>query len=256
MYNVAGTLAGAAGALASVAPEKLARFGGWDVVAVERLSFLVYVVVAVAAAHLYGRMRKVLARGLVPPRGLHRSRAVVIKLSLLFALDAAGGGLVVQSLLVLYLHVRFDLEPAATGAVFAAAGVLTAFSQFISPRLARRLGLIRTMVFTHLPANVLLVLAGVVPHAGLAVACLLGRAALSQMDVPARQALVMRLVDPDERAAAASVTNVPRSLATATTPALAGIMLDSSSFGWPLVIAGLAKITYDLLLLAQPLDRD
>lgn len=256
VYNVAGTLAGAAGALASVAPERVARVGGWDIVTVERLSFLVYVIVAVAAARRYRRMRDVLTHGLVPPRGLHRSRTVVTKLSLLFALDAAGGGLVVQSLLVLYLHVRFDLDPATTGAVFAAAGLLTALSQLLSARLARRVGLVRTMVFTHLPANVLLVLAGIVPHAGLAVACLLGRAALSQMDVPARQALVMRLVDPDERAAAASITNVPRSLATAATPALAGVLLDWSSFGWPLVIAGVAKASYDLLLLAQPLDRD
>ena len=111
------------------------------------------------------------------------------------------------------------------------------------------------MVFTHLPANVFLILAGIVPNAGAAITFLLLRAALSQMDVPARQALVMRVVEPDERAAAASVTNVPRSLGAATTPALAGLMLTHSTFGWPLIVGGLMKITYDLLLLAQPLDR-
>src|SRR5205823_13112636 len=116
-------------------------------------------------------------------------------------------------------------------------------------------GLVRTMVFTHLPANLFLILAGIVPSAPAAVALILARAALSQMDVPARQALVMRLVDPDERAAAASATNVPRSLATALTPALAGALLGASHFGWPLVIGGTAKATYDLLLLMQPLDR-
>ena len=133
--------------------------------------------------------------------------------------------------------------------------MLTAFSQFVSARLAGRIGLVRTMVFTHLPANVFLILAGIVPNAGAAIAFLLLRAALSQMDVPARQALVMRVVEPDERAAAASVTNVPRSLGAAPTPALAGLMLTHSTFGWPLIIGGLMKITYDLLLLAAPLDR-
>src|SRR5207249_10665554 len=116
--------------------------------------------------------------------------------------------------------------------------------------------LVRTMVFTHLPANGCLILAGIVPSAPAAIAFLLARAALSQMDVPARQALFMRLVVPDERAAAASITNVPRSLATALTPALAGALLDWSKFGWPLILAGVCKATYDLLLLAQPLDRD
>jgi MFS family permease len=255
VYNLAAAFAAAAGALASAVPDRLAESMGWSVVRTERLSFLLYVVTAAMAAAVYSGMRDVLA-GAAPRRGLHRSRSIVIKLAGLFALDSAGGGMAVQSLLVLYLHIRFDLDPTVTGATFAAAGVLTAFSQLASSRLAKRIGLVRTMVFTHLPANALLILAGIVPSAPLAVAFLLARAALSQMDVPARQALVMRLVDPDERAAAASFTNVPRSLATALTPALAGYLLDHSSFGWPLVIAGLLKATYDLLLLAQPLDRD
>src|SRR5205823_7030799 len=113
-----------------------------------------------------------------------QSRRIVMRLSLLFALDSAGGGLVVTALLVLYLDVRFHLDPAATGATFAAAGVLTALSQLVSARLAARIGLVRTMVFTHLPANICLILAGIVPNAPLAVAFLLVRAALSQMDVP------------------------------------------------------------------------
>jgi MFS family permease len=112
------------------------------------------------------------------------------------------------------------------------------------------------MVFTHLPANMFLILAGIVPNATLAVTFLLLRATLSQMDVPARQALVMRVVEPDERAAAASVTNVPRSLGSALTPALAGLMLEHSTFGWPLIAGGVLKATYDILLLRQPLDRD
>jgi predicted MFS family arabinose efflux permease len=177
-------------------------------------------------------------------------------LAALFTLDSAGGGFAVTSLLVLYLDVRFGLSPGATGATLAAAGVLTAFSQLVSPVIARRIGLVRTMVFTHLPANCFLILAGIVPNAAAAVTFLLLRAALSQMDVPVRQALVMRVVEPDERAAAASVTNVPRSLGSAATPALAGLLLEYSSFGWPLIIGGAMKVVYDLMLLAQPLDRD
>jgi predicted MFS family arabinose efflux permease len=254
-YNVAASLAAAAGALASALPERIASTHGWDIATVERLSFLIYVVTAIGAALAYRGLRSH-AEIESPRRGLHRSRPIVIRLSVLFSLDSAGGGFAVQSLLVLYLDLRFGLSPAATGAALAASGVLTAFSQLLAPRLAGRFGLVRTMVFTHLPANVFLILAGIVPSAPLAITFLLLRATLSQLDVPARQALVMRVVEPDERAAAASVTNVPRSLASASTPALAGLLLDRTSFGWPLIIGGVMKIVYDLLLLAAPLDRD
>jgi MFS family permease len=255
VYNLAGTLAGAAGALLSAVPEQLADHHGWSVARTERLSFLIYVVVAAAAAAVYARMGENLP-GPSMQTGLHKSRSIVIRLSLLFSIDSAGGGFALQSLLVLYLYLRFDLSPAVTGATLAATGVLSAFSQLASAPIARRIGLVRTMVFTHLPANICLILAGLVPNATAAIALLLVRSALSQMDVPARQALVMRLVEPDERAAAASVTNVPRSLGSASTPALAGALLDWSHIGWPLVIGGAMKAIYDLLLLAQPLDRD
>lgn len=255
VYNLGAALAAAVGALASALPGRLAHAYGWNLARTERLSFLVYVPVAVGAALLYTRMGTSLP-GPVLRRGLQQSRAVIIRLSALFALDSAGGGLALPSLLVLYLYVRFHLSPGATGAALAAMGVLAAISQLVSARIAARIGLVRTMVFTHLPANGCLILAGVLPNAAAAIGLLLVRAALSQMDVPARQALVMRLVEPEERAAAASITNVPRSLATALTPALGGALLDWSRFGWPLVIGGAAKATYDLLLLALPLDRD
>lgn len=255
VYNLAGALSAALGALASALPARLAHVYGWNVAGAERLSFLVYVPVGLGAALMYLPMRTSLP-GPVLARGLHQSRGIVIRLSALFALDSAGGGLALNSLLVLYLYLRFHLSAGATGAALAGMGVLSAFSQLASARIAARIGLVRTMVFTHLPANVCLILAGVVPSPGAAIVLLLVRASLSQMDVPARQALVMRLVEPDERAAAASITNVPRSLATAATPALAGALLDWSHFGWPLVIGGATKAAYDLLLLAQPLDRD
>jgi predicted MFS family arabinose efflux permease len=155
----------------------------------------------------------------------------------------------VQSLLVLWLHLRFDLSTTTTGEVFFGIGALAALSQLLAPRLARRIGLIRTMVFTHLPANGLLVLTAFAPRAWLAIVLLMARALLSQMDVPARQAFVMAVVRPEERAAAASVTNVPRSLAGASTPALAGWLLSSGHLAVPLVLAGSSKAVYDLLLL-------
>ena len=156
-----------------------------------------------------------------------------------------------QSLLVLWLYRRFQLSVEVAGAIFFAAGVAGALSQLVSPELARRIGLVRTMVYTHVPANVFLILAGLVPSAPLAVTFLLLRAAVSQMDVPARQAYVMAVVPPEERAAAASVTNVPRSLAAAVPPLITGAMLSRSAFGWPLVCGGILKLVYDLLLLAQ-----
>ncbi|MDP9403434.1 MAG: MFS transporter [Actinomycetota bacterium] len=252
VYNLAGAFAGAVGALASAVPEPLARALGWKSASVHRAAFLVYAAAAVALVVTY--------RGLsdgdaVRPewprrhRPLQSSRRIVFRLAALFSLDSAASGLVVQSLLVLWLHLRFGLSPQTTGAVFFATGLLGATSQLLTGRLAAQIGLVRTMVFTHLPANVLLALAAFAPRAGVAIALLLARALFSSMDQPARQAFVMAVVPPEERAAAASVTNVPRSLAAATTPLLAGLLLSASDIGWPLLIAGGTKIVYDLLLL-------
>jgi MFS family permease len=252
-YNLAGGFAGALGALVAGIPGLAASALGWGELAGHRLAFGAYG----AAAALLLALYRPLAIGRAParpasarPRPLARSRRVVLGLAALFSLDSFGGGFAVQSLLALWLFERHALSLEATGAVFFAANLLAALSQIASPRLAARIGLVRTMVFTHLPANAFLVLAALAPDAGSAVACLLVRMALSQMDVPARQSLVMALVPPAERAAAASVTNVPRSLATALPPSLAGAMLAASSFGWPLVVGGLLKIAYDLALFA------
>ena len=167
------------------------------------------------------------------------------------ALDSFGGGFTVKAMLALWLFQRFGLSTQTGGLVFFVASLLAGFSQLGSTWLAARIGLIRTMVYTHLPANAFLVLAAFMPTAPLAVTCLLLRMAFSQMDVPARQSYVMAIVPPEERAAAASVTNVPRSLGTALSPSLAGALIAASCFGWPLVIGGVLKIAYDLLLLAQ-----
>ncbi len=165
-----------------------------------------------------------------------------------------------QSILALWLYRRFDLSPQSAGVIFFVSGLLSGCSQFVSAWLARRIGLINTMVFTHLPANVFMILAGVMPTAPLAIAFLLLRTLFSGMDVPARQSYVMAVVPPEERPAAASVTNVPRSLAAGLTPLLAGLLLEYSAFGWPLIICGALKILYDIILLirfraVQPLSE-
>jgi MFS family permease len=163
-------------------------------------------------------------------------------------------------LLALWLFEKFDLSLATTGLIFFWTGVLSAFSYFIAARVADRVGLLNTMVFTHLPANVCLVLTAFAPSLGTAVALLLLRSALSQMDVPTRTSYVMSIVRKDERPAAASVTAVPRSLAAAVSPMLSGALLAISTFGWPLIFAGGLKIAYDLLLLIlyrkKPLIED
>jgi predicted MFS family arabinose efflux permease len=252
-FNVVGTLAASLGALASGLPAWIAARGGVPLLHAERGVFVFYAGCAVLAAVVYARLSPALEihPEQRPRTPLAESRGIVLRLAALFSLDSFGGGFVVQSLLVLWLHRRFALDPRTTAAVFFVAGALAALSQVVSPWVAARIGLIRTMVYTHLPANMFLVLAGLMPTARLAIACLLLRMALSQMDVPARQAFVMAVVPPQERTAAASVTNVPRSLAAGLAPLIAGVLLERTSFGWPLIIGGTLKAVYDLVLLAQ-----
>jgi MFS family permease len=253
LYNVAGALAGAIGSLVSGVPVDLASRYGWNPVVAMRSGFFAYALIAVLAGVVYRSLsRAVETEARTENRApLARSRPVVIRLAALFSLDAFGGGFVVQSLLALWLFRRFDLSMQSTGAFFFAAGLLGSGSQFVSSWLARRIGRINTMVYTHLPSNGLLILAAIMPNARLAIVCLLLRASMSSMDIPARQSYVMAVVPPEERAAAAGVTNVPRSLASAFAPLPAGMILDYSVFGWPLICAGVLKTIYDLLLLAQ-----
>jgi len=253
LYNVGGAFAGAFGALASAIPSAIAPRMGWTLAGAERSGFFVYSALAVIAAIIYSSLTAAIETAPLPAatKPLARSRSIVIKLSMLFSLDSFGGGFTVQSLLALWLFRRFDMSVAAAGSFFFFAGLLGALSQFLSSSIAARFGRINTMVFTHLPANVFLILAGVMPSLKLAIVFLLLRALLSSMDVPARQSYVMAVVPPEERAAAAGVTNVPRSLASAFSPLPAGVMLDYSVFGWPLICAGSIKILYDVLLLRQ-----
>ena len=181
--------------------------------------------------------------------GLHKSRGVVFKLSALFGLDAFAGGFVMQSLLAYWFHLRFGLEPARLGGVFFAANILAGISALSATKLASRIGLINTMVFTHLPSNILLILVPMMPNVTLAILVLLLRFAISQMDVPTRQAYTIAVVEPDERSAAAGVTGIARTIAAGFSPMLVGPLLASPALtSVPFYVAGGLKIVYDLLL--------
>jgi MFS family permease len=182
--------------------------------------------------------------------GIHRSRGTVARLSALFSLDALAGGFVVQSYLAFWFAERFDAAPSVVGALFAATNVLAALSFPVAAWLAGRIGLIRTMVFSHIPANLFLIGSALAPTAGLAIALMLARAALSSMDVPARQSYTMAVVDPDERTATAGVTSLARSTGQVLGPALAGALLIPLGIGAPLIAGGVLKTAYDLSLYA------
>ena len=181
--------------------------------------------------------------------GLHRSRHVVLRLSSLFALDAFAGGLVVQTILAYWFHVRFGVEPAVLGRIIFGANLLAGISALLAARLAGRFGSINTMVFTHIPSNILLCMVPLMPSLSAAVAVLLLRFSISQMDVPTRQSYTMAVVDPDERSAASGVTTIARSVGAAFSPALSGLVLAVPGlYGLPFFLAGGLKIVYDVLL--------
>lgn len=180
--------------------------------------------------------------------GLHRSRPVVLRLSALFALDAFAGGLVVQSLIAYWFHLRFGVEPGLLGAIFFGANLLAGLSALAAARLATSFGLINTMVWTHIPSNILLMLVPLMPNLPLAIMTLLLRFSISQMDVPTRQSYTMAVVDPNERSAAAGATTIVRTAASAIAPVLTGTLLGAALFNLPFFLAGGLKIIYDLLL--------
>lgn len=214
------------------------------------IMFGIYALLGVIIALLYRRLSpQIEPEQKLDSSALGPSQHTVYRLAGLFSLDSFAGGFSLQSVIALWLFMRFDLSVATAGTIFFWAGLLSAFSQLLAPIVARWIGLINTMVFSHLPANVFLILTPLMPTLPLAILCLLLRSALAQMDLPARTSYVMAVVTPAERPAAASLTNVPRSLATAISPTIAGSLLQTTVFGWPLIIGGSLKITYDLLLL-------
>jgi MFS family permease len=248
-YSLIGALSAAAGALGAALPDVLAS-AGIGKIAAFRLMFYAYALLGLMGAILYRRLPHQIGetRHSAP---LGPSRAVVYRLAALFSLDAFAGGFIVQSLLALWLFQRFDLSLSAAASFFFWSSVLGAFSFPVAARLAKRVGLVNTMVFTHIPSSICLILAAFASNLGVVMALLLVRSALSQMDVPTRTSYVMAVVTPAERTAAASVTAVPRSLASSLSPALTGVLLATSFSGLPLVICGGLKIIYDLSLLVS-----
>jgi MFS family permease len=254
-YNLAGSFATAAGALASGSLTQLLQQVGVSPVNSYRTILVGYGSIGLLLILLFNRLSpsvEAVHSGAPHPRnrlGLHRSRGIVLKLSALFGLDAFAGGFVVQSLVAYWFHVRFGVEPAALGGIFFGANILAGISALASAWVADRIGLVNTMVFTHIPSNILLVLVPLMPNLPLAIVVLFARFSISQMDVPPRQSYTMAVVAPDERSAAAGVTGIARSIGAATSPAFAGAFLGNAGLlGAPFYVAGGLKIIYDILL--------
>jgi predicted MFS family arabinose efflux permease len=251
-YSFVGSVFAAVGALAAAAPDWLASRAGWQMLDALRAMFVVYAAIGALVWVIYLRMPQPPRAGHgEQPRSLGPSRSIVFKLAGLFSIDSFAGGLVINALLALWLFERFGMSLTGAGAFFFWTGLFSALSQLAAPALARRVGLVNTMVFTHIPASLCLIGAAFASSLELALGLLLARSLLSQMDVPARSAYVMSVVTPDERPAAASFTAVPRSLASAIGPSLAGAMFATGLLSAPLVACGLLKIAYDIALFAS-----
>jgi MFS family permease len=248
-YSLVGALAISAGSLAAGLPDILTTYGMSKLHALQAM-FYIYGLLGLIGAGFYFFLPSASKdKASTPAHSLGSSRSTVYKLAALFSLDAFAGGFTVQSLLVLWLFQKFQLSLAAASAFFFWSNLFSAFSYPLAARLGKRFGLVNTMVFTHIPSSICLIVAAFIPDLTTVLGLLLVRSALSQMDVPTRTSYVMAVVTPNERTAAASITAVPRSLASAISPVLSGALLSSSYFALPLLCCGALKISYDLLLL-------
>ena len=255
-YNLVGSFATATGALAGGGLAQLLQAGGYTPLNSYRAVVLGYTLIGIILSILFLRLSQAVEapniEQAVPIQrlfGLHRSRQVVFRLSSLFAIDAFAGGLVVQSMVAYWFNIKFGVQPAVLGSIFFGANVLAGVSALSAAWIARRIGLINTMVFTHIPSNILLILVPFMPTLPLAIIVLLLRFSISQMDVPTRQSYTMAVVSPDERSAAMGVTSIARSMGATLSPAITGQFLALPALiGAPFVIAGGLKIVYDLLV--------
>ena len=249
-YSLVGALLGAAGALAAALPDFLGAYGILPSAALT-LMFYLYAALGLISVWLYRGLPHARDGTARPQSPLGTSRAIVYKLAALFSVDSFAGGFIAQSLLALWLFQKFELSLAAASLFFFWSALLSAASYPVAVWLAARFGLVNTMVFTHIPSSVCLIVAAFSDNLAFVLALLLIRSALGQMDVPTRSSYVMAVVTPGERAAAASVTAVPRSFASSLSPAIAGVLFASPFSGLPLVICGSLKIAYDIALLAM-----
>ncbi len=255
-YNLAGSFATATGALSGGWLAQTLQGRGLPALDAYRVVLAGYALGGLVLAVLFLSLSHKIEVAPSPesesgPRllGLHRSRGVVAKLSALFSMDAFAGGLIVQSMVAYWFHIKFGVEAGVIGSIFFGANILAGISALLAVRLAKRFGLINTMVFTHIPSNILLILVPLMPTLPLAIAVLLMRFSISQMDVPTRQSYTMAVVAPDERSAAAGVTGIARSVGAALSPTLTGVLLAVPSLiSVPFFLSGGLKIVYDVLL--------
>ncbi|MEO5886268.1 MAG: MFS transporter, partial [Anaerolineales bacterium] len=254
-YNLVGSFAIATGALAGGWLAQVLQDNAWTALQAYRLILMGYALGGLVLLLLFLNLTTAIEVGETQQPitkrvlGLHRSRNIVFKLSSLFAMDAFAGGLLVQSLLAYWFHVRFGVESGILGSIFFGANILAGISALLAVRLAKKFGLINTMVFTHIPSSILLMLVPLMTNLPLAIGLLLLRFSISQMDVPARQSYTMAVVDPDERSAASGVTAIARSVGAAVSPALTGILFSIPALiNLPFFLCGGLKIIYDLLL--------
>ena len=259
-YNLVGSFATALGSLAGGALAQTAQGFGVSPLGSYRMIVLSYAAMGLILGLLFTRLSRAveISPQAAPPRssppgkslfGLHRSRGVVFKLSALFSIDAFAGGFVLQSIVAYWFHVRFNVQPALLGSIFFGANILAGLSALSAAWVASKIGLVRTMVFTHIPSNILLILVPLMPNLPLAIAMLLLRFSISQMDVPTRQSYTMAVVNPDERSAAAGITGIARTTGASLAPVFTGPLLAHAALlSVPFFLSGGLKIVYDLLL--------
>jgi MFS family permease len=259
-YNLVGSFATALGALAGGSLVQLLMDSGVSSLGSYRVIVIGYAVIGAVLGGLFTRLSPAVEiRTVANPSqspsasktlfGLHRSRRVVLKLSALFSIDAFAGGFVLQSILAYWFHVRFNVQPAVLGSIFFGANILAGLSALSAAWVAKKIGLIRTMVFTHIPSNILLILVPLMPNLPLAIAVLLLRFSISQMDVPTRQSYTMAVVAPDERSAASGITGIARTTGASLSPVFTGPLLANAALmNVPFFLSGGLKIIYDLLL--------
>ncbi|MEP6693895.1 MAG: MFS transporter [Chloroflexota bacterium] len=251
IYNTVANFAGAFGSLAAASIVFFTSLGleGADAY---RPFFVIYALIGLANIAIFLTLSDKVELAKIEGQrrflGIRRSGGTVVKLSMLFGLDAFAGGFVVLSLVAYWFHLRWGLAPQALASLFFWVNILSGASLLAAGWLAQRIGLLNTMVFTHIPSSLLLVLVPLMPTAGLAVAAFLARMSISQMDVPTRQSYTMAIVDPEERTATAGITNVARTTAAAISPALVGVAFSAGALGLPFFIAGALKILYDGLI--------
>lgn len=253
-YNLVGSFATATGALSSGWLAQALQACGWSALAAYRMGLAGYALAGLVLAFCYIGLSPVveITESRISEKrilGLHKSRQVVLKLSALFALDAFAGGLIVQSMFALWFHLRFGVEAGVIGSIFFGANILAGISALLAVRIAQKFGLINTMVFTHIPSSIFLMLMPLMPSLSLAITLLLLRFSISQMDVPTRQSYTIAVVSPDERSAASGVTSIARSVGAALSPSLAGIFIGIPALiNVPFFLCGGLKIIYDLAL--------